>query len=295
MRGRRLRAADGRRHPEVRGLKPARPSGQGQETPWIRELILPSMSALRAWVGRLPRPVIESLRSTRTAALWLLEPLDRLRRRVTLAPDRRPVPPLWLRRHAGPISTFERAATELSATIATLGLVRADDTVLDIGCGCGSMALAFRRTLGPRGTYVGFDVHGASIAWCNRHLAQDPRLRFELAPLDTPWSRGGMPPTQYRFPADDGSADFVLAKSVFTHLLERDARHYLREIHRVLRPSSWIPPKSPSPTAAPIYGGVSGPGPRPRWHTGAPTLSRWSGRLPCASRRRLTASRTSSS
>ncbi len=201
----------------------------------MRELILPPMSALRAWVGRLPRPVIDSLRSTRTAALWLLEPLDRLRRRVTLAPGRGPVPPLWLRRHAGPISSFERAAAELSATIATLGLVGEDDTVLDIGCGCRSMALAFRRMLGPRGTYVGFDVHGPSIAWCKKHLAKDPRLRFELAPLDTPWSRGGTPPTQYRFPADDGGVDFVLAKSVFTHLLERDARHYLGEIRRVLK------------------------------------------------------------
>jgi len=114
-------------------------------------------------------------------------------------------------------------------------LVGEDDTVLDIGCGCRSMALAFRRMLGPRGTYVGFDVHGPSIAWCKKHLAKDPRLRFELAPLDTPWSRGGTPPTQYRFPADDGGVDFVLAKSVFTHLLERDARHYLGEIRRVLK------------------------------------------------------------
>ena len=39
----------------------------------------------------------------------------------------------------------------------------------------------------------------------------------------------------YRYPADDGSVDFVLAKSVFTHLLEREARHYLGEIGRVLR------------------------------------------------------------
>ncbi len=40
----------------------------------------------------------------------------------------------------------------------------------------------------------------------------------------------------YRFPLDEGQADLVLAKSVFTHLLEADARHYLAEIRRVLRP-----------------------------------------------------------
>jgi hypothetical protein len=34
----------------------------------------------------------------------------------------------------------------------------------------------------------------------------------------------------------DREADLVLAKSVFTHLLEPQARHYLREIRRTLRP-----------------------------------------------------------
>jgi len=44
------------------------------------------------------------------------------------------------------------------------------------------------------------------------------------------------PVDSYRFPVADSGADFILAKSVFTHLLDGEARHYLREIRRTLRP-----------------------------------------------------------
>jgi hypothetical protein len=35
---------------------------------------------------------------------------------------------------------------------------------------------------------------------------------------------------------EDGRAGFILAKSVFTHLLEPEVHHYLREIRRTLMP-----------------------------------------------------------
>jgi len=193
------------------------------------------MSDLRGRLAASPMFVVQSLRLARTAALWLLEPLDRLHRRLTFAPDRGPVPPLWIRRHSGPIWAFERAAGEMSATIVALGLLREDDTVLDVGCGCGSMALEFQRLLGPRGNYVGFDVHRPSIRWCQNHFAADQRFRFNLAAVHTAWSRSGTDPAEYRFPMDDAAADHILAKSIFTHLLEREAQHYLRQTRRVLR------------------------------------------------------------
>ncbi|HXQ28620.1 MAG TPA: methyltransferase domain-containing protein [Gemmatimonadales bacterium] len=184
---------------------------------------------------RLPRSLVHALRRVRTAGYWLLQPLDTLLRPFVPATRRAPRPPLWLRRHAGPIRDFDRAAAELSAVIGARALLQESDAVLDIGCGCGSMALEFRNVLGAHGSYVGFDVHRPSIAWCKRHFASDPRFRFELASLETAWSRGGEAVSQYRFPAADDSMTFVLAKSVFTHLLEEDARHYLRELRRVLQ------------------------------------------------------------
>jgi SAM-dependent methyltransferase len=92
------------------------------------------------------------------------------------------------------------------------------------------------RRLPPDGRYVGFDVHAPSIRWCRRRWTGDTRLRFELAAVRSAYGAAQGPPvSSYRFPMEDGEADFVLAKSLFTHLLDADARHYLSEIRRVLR------------------------------------------------------------
>jgi SAM-dependent methyltransferase len=173
-------------------------------------------------------------RNVRTAALWLLGPADLLLRRLRGRDDR---PPLWLRRHSGPLRDFDGAARDMEATLVRLALVRSGDHVLEIGCGAGAMLPAFRRLLGPDGRYVGFDVHGPSIRWCKR-ISADPRFRFELAEVASPYGDRALWRTaeSYRFPLDDGGADFILAKSVFTHLLEGEARHYLGEIRRTLRP-----------------------------------------------------------
>src|SRR4051812_34331595 len=111
-------------------------------------------------------PVAERLfdvvRDLRTAALWLLGPADLLYRRLSGRTD---LPPLWLRRHAGPVGGFESAARDMEAILRRLQLVRRTDQILEIGCGCGAMVPAFVRMLGPEGRYAGFDVHTPSISW----------------------------------------------------------------------------------------------------------------------------------
>jgi SAM-dependent methyltransferase len=173
-------------------------------------------------------------RSARTAALRLASPLDRLWRAASGRPR---LPPLWLRRHTGPVSEFESAARETSALLDRLGLLEDVRLVLDVGCGAGAMVEDFRRHLPPDGRYVGFDVHAPSIRWCRRRWASDPRLVFEIADVSSPYgsARGGRVES-YRFPVGDGEADLVLAKSVFTHLQAAEAAHYLSEIRRALRP-----------------------------------------------------------
>jgi SAM-dependent methyltransferase len=138
----------------------------------------------------------------------------------------RNLPPLWLRRQAGPPDRFESAAREMSTLLERLRLVEPDDCVLDIGCGAGAMVPAFSSWLGPRGRYTGIDIHGPSIRWCRRKFGRDPRFRFERVGR----SRGG------RLPVRDAEAGFVLAKSLFTHLLEEDARRLLEEVRRTLAP-----------------------------------------------------------
>jgi SAM-dependent methyltransferase len=116
----------------------------------------------------------------------------------------------------------------MTALVERLGRIAPDDLVLDAGCGAGAMTPMFARLLGPRGRYVGFDLHEPSLRWCRRHFRADPRLRFELSNRGPDW----------HFPAATGEAGFVLAKSLFTHLQENEARRFFSEIRRVLRPGA---------------------------------------------------------
>ena len=115
-------------------------------------------------------------------------------------------------------------------------------TLLDIGCGCGRTArfLLFREDI----RYVGFDIFKPAIDWCERYLAPHGGGRFRFAHFDAHSAhynpRGPLPAREVRFPANDGAVDVAFAASLFTHLLEADAVHYLRETARVLKPGGLL-------------------------------------------------------
>jgi ubiquinone/menaquinone biosynthesis C-methylase UbiE len=179
--------------------------------------------------------VFRALLRGRSVALRLAQPLDTLHQRLTGATD---LPPLWLRRHVGPIAGYERARGEIVAYLACRAPIAPGDTVLDIGCGTGVLIPDVLRALGPEGRYVGFDVHPPSIRWARRRYGSDPRVRLVVAEVYTPYysPHNKLKATEYRFPVPDVSVHRVIAKSVFTHLLEPEAAHYLGEIARVLAP-----------------------------------------------------------
>lgn len=110
-------------------------------------------------------------------------------------------------------------------------------TVLDIGCGCGRTArvLVNNRWIHR---YVGFDVIRQNVDWCNRFIAPHWRGTAEFHWFDL-YSReynpnGAIQAKDLTFPCENGAVDVIFAASVFTHLLEPDAIHYLNEISRVL-------------------------------------------------------------
>ena len=184
-------------------------------------------------LSRMPAPLIDLARLARTAVLRACGPFDRVLRHG----GKKELPPLWLRRHTGPVANFSRSARDTADLISRLSLLRPAAFVLDAGCGAGALAAEFQARLGPEGRYVGFDVHAPSIRWCRKRFRSDPRLQFEVAEIRTPFStRSAGIAAEFRFPARDGACDFVVAKSLFTHLLEREAASYLREIGRVLAP-----------------------------------------------------------
>jgi SAM-dependent methyltransferase len=111
-------------------------------------------------------------------------------------------------------------------------------SVLDIGCGCAKVARFLAAD--PRvERYVGFDPIAACIAWNQRFVVPltGDRFRFVHADLYSAEynPNGTLKPDAFRFPVDDHSIDIAIASSLFTHLLEPDAVHYLHEATRSLR------------------------------------------------------------
>jgi SAM-dependent methyltransferase len=112
-------------------------------------------------------------------------------------------------------------------------------SVLDIGCGCGRTARGLINNMYIDG-YVGFDVIPENVEWCQNYIQARAPHRFIFRHYDI-HSReynpeGRLLPSEFQFPCQERSMTVVFAASVFTHLLEPDARHYLNEIERVLTP-----------------------------------------------------------
>jgi SAM-dependent methyltransferase len=147
------------------------------------------------------------------------------------------VPPRRLE-HIGH-SDFVRTGDEFLRLFVELGGLRPGDRVLDVGCGIGRMARPLTALLGPGGgSYDGFDIDPAGVAWCQEHYAAHPRFRFSTVDLRNPrYNPGGtLRAVDFRFPSEDGAFDFVLLTSVLTHLVADECDHYLAECARVLAP-----------------------------------------------------------
>jgi len=111
-------------------------------------------------------------------------------------------------------------------------------SVLDVGCNCGKLARFLY--LNPQLSYTGLDIYEGAIKWCQEHFKHLAGDRFKFIAADVysalynPQSK--ISAKDYEFPLANDSFDMIVAASLFTHLLEPDAKQYLREFQRVLRP-----------------------------------------------------------
>lgn len=155
-------------------------------------------------------------------------------RRDALVPSRR-----RLRRNFIGGADFVAVGQEFFGYFVDLAGLGPDDRVLDVGCGFGRMAIPLTKYLSARGSYEGFDILAEGVEWCAERIT--PRFAnfgFQVADVRNPLYNpaGSADASEYRFPYDDATFDFVFLASVFTHMFPAPMEHYLSEIARVLRP-----------------------------------------------------------
>ncbi len=182
----------------------------------------------------LPASVVTALRLVRQFAYICLEPLDYASRLINGKGD---FPPLHLRRYVGPLRSFEMSGAEFMVYLQLLCALRRHERVLDVGCGCGLMALPLTTYLSREGSYTGVDIHHPSIRWCQHNIG-DKHPNFTFKHIDVrsqAYNPGGRHAAEeYSFGFADGGFDLVLLKSVFTHMRPAEVGNYFREVSRVL-------------------------------------------------------------
>lgn len=148
-----------------------------------------------------------------------------------------PLPPLELRELVGLVDPAAYENPERAPVFNDFDIPLVNyRSYLDFGSGCGRSARRLAQQLPRPERYVGIDLHAGMVAWCQREL--QPRLkgfRFEHHQVFNP----GLNPDRTLpwiapFPVEDRSVSLIEATSVFTHLIEGQAEHYLDEVARVL-------------------------------------------------------------
>jgi SAM-dependent methyltransferase len=147
------------------------------------------------------------------------------------------LPPPKLRDHVGD-GDFEALGNYFLDHFRTIGELKPHETVLDVGCGSGRMALPLTRYLNNDARYEGFDVSKECIAWCKENItSRYPNFNFQHADIYNKFYNpdGKISPENFVFPYPQGTFDFINLTSIFTHMLPADVEHYFSEISRVLK------------------------------------------------------------
>ena len=113
---------------------------------------------------------------------------------------------------------------QLRERMIELGRLDSGDTVLDIGCGTGTLAIAAKKRVGAAGAVFGIDASPAMVAKANRKSAR--------AGLDVTFSNAVVE----ALPFPDARFDVVLSTLMLHHLPRQVRRQCAAEIRRVLRP-----------------------------------------------------------
>jgi SAM-dependent methyltransferase len=188
----------------------------------------------RQWGATLPESFIRVYRQIRELSYVFLEPLDYIVRVINGKGD---FPPLYLRKYIGTLRGFEASGSEFRVYLRLFCGLQPYERILDIGCGCGLIALYLRDDFGLQVDYVGVDIHRPSIRWCQKHISRDnEQYMFRHIDVENHLYNptGKYAAENYAFPFEDHSFDVILLKSVLTHMLPAEVERYFQEIARLL-------------------------------------------------------------
>jgi arsenite methyltransferase len=118
-------------------------------------------------------------------------------------------------RHASSVAAFRDGVLDRAD-------LRADDVLLDVGCGTGLIGFGALDRLGPHGRVIFSDISADLLDECRRTAAHDERCGFVQAAAD---DLAAVP---------DASVDVVTTRSVLIYCARKRAA--FAEFHRVLRP-----------------------------------------------------------
>ena len=186
---------------------------------------MPSLKSL------VPRPIRDKLRPLVTDLRS-----DWLERRNGRTDPMLPPPSL---RHIIGAGDFKAIGSQFVQHLIELKCIHPDSDVLEVGCGCGRVAVPLTQYLSESGSYAGFDIMPKLIRWCQRQITKSfPRFVFLHADLYNSFynPKGKKEAASFVFPYPDSSFDCVFLTSVFTHMSAEAVAHYLMEVARVLRP-----------------------------------------------------------
>lgn len=150
------------------------------------------------------------------------------------------IPPDWMIELVGSnngVDDFKKTGEEFLCYFKTLGNLKPNEKVLEVGCGCGRMARPLTEYLNERGRYEGFDKNRCMIDGCTEaYRSRYQNFHFKWADVyDSEFNPTGCKASEYVFPYVDERFDFVFLTSVFTHIFLPGMINYLSEVARVLK------------------------------------------------------------